>query len=73
MLMPQTPGSASVFIPNLPPGTYQVLGVSDANDLEFRDLAAMEKYLSRATSVTLQPRDNFTVSVETVDIGEQLE
>lgn len=50
-----------------------MLAVSDANDLEFRDLAAMEKYLSRATSVTLQPRDNITVSVETVDIGEQPE
>ena len=73
MLMPQTPGSASVSIPNLPPGRYQVLAVSDANDLEFRDLAAMEKYLGRATSVTLQPRDNITVSVETVDIGEQPE
>jgi hypothetical protein len=71
LLTAQVPGSASISIPNLPPGPYQVLALTDAGDLEFRNPAAMEKYLGRATSVTLPPYDNITVSVETVDVPEQ--
>jgi uncharacterized protein (DUF2141 family) len=69
----QQAGHTSVSIPNLPPGTYQVLAATDANELEFRNPAAMEKHLGRATSITLQPRDKATVSVEPVDLQEQPE
>jgi hypothetical protein len=39
---------------NLAPGKYQLIAVKDALDLEFRNPAAMEKYLERASAVTLQ-------------------
>jgi hypothetical protein len=73
MLTLQPAGLTSVSVPNLPPGTYQVLAVTDAEDLEYRNPAAMEKYLGRANSVTLQPRGKATVSVETVDVQGQPE
>jgi hypothetical protein len=69
----QQAGLTSVSIPNLPPGTYQVLAATDANELEFRNPAAIEKYLGRATSITLQPRDKATISVEPVDLQEVAE
>jgi hypothetical protein len=72
-LLAQLPDSASISIPNLPPGSYQVIALTDANDLEFRNPAAIQKYLGRATSVTLQPHDNITISVETAAVEEQRE
>jgi len=39
---------------NLAPGKYQLIAVKDALDLEFRNPAAMEKYLEHASAVTLQ-------------------
>jgi len=73
VLTVQPAGLTSVSVPNLPPGRYQVLAVTDVEDLEFRNPAAMEKYLGRASSVTLQPRDKAAVSVETLDVQEQPE
>jgi len=53
--------TGSLSIGNLPPGTYQVVAVKDARDLEFRNPAAMEKYLKHADVVTLGPGGKATM------------
>jgi uncharacterized protein (DUF2141 family) len=55
-------GSASQT--NLAPGTYSLIAVDDADDLEFRNPLAMQKYLGDATEVTLQPSDKISVRVK---------
>jgi hypothetical protein len=50
----QTNETGSFSQGNLAPGIYQVIAVKDALDLEFRNPAAMEKYLEHASAVTLQ-------------------
>lgn len=54
----------SFSVPNLPPGTYQVFATGDATDLEFTNPAAMEKFLTHATSVTLGRREKSTVQLQ---------
>jgi carboxypeptidase family protein len=67
VLMPFPPGSPTVSFPSLPPGVYQVLALASVGDLEFRNPVAVERYLAHATSLTLQPHDNTTVSVDIVE------
>jgi hypothetical protein len=56
---------------NLAPGKYQVIAVKDALDLEFRNPAAMEKYLEHASAVTLQSGGGETsVRVEVQELQE---
>jgi carboxypeptidase family protein len=64
VLMPAAHGATSASIPNLPPGTYQVFALNDASELEFHSPAAVEQYLKRATTVTLQSGDNANIRVE---------
>jgi Carboxypeptidase regulatory-like domain len=64
------PGTTSIAPAPLPPGTYDVLAVSDPGDLEYRNPRAMEKYLSHATSITLQPREKKEISLDVVDVQE---
>jgi hypothetical protein len=64
ILMPAGYGSASFSVPNLPPGTYQLIALKNTLNIEFRNPAAMEKYLSHATTITLQPGDNTSVRIE---------
>jgi protocatechuate 3,4-dioxygenase beta subunit len=52
--MPVGNRSLSFSVANLPPGTYQLIALKNV-DLEFRNPAAMEKYLSHATVVTSSP------------------
>jgi hypothetical protein len=73
VLMPFSRGSATVSFPSLPPGPYQVLALANVGDLEYRNPVAMEKYLAHAASLTLQPHDHSTVSVDIFDSLEQLE
>lgn len=59
------PGNIGSFsADNLPPGRYQVLALKDAGDVEFRNPAAMEIYLSHASAVTLGRRDKATIRLE---------
>jgi hypothetical protein len=62
MLVPVYNGNTSV--PNLAPGSYQLLALNDTSQLEYRNPAVVEKYLIHAIPVTLQPGDNATVRVE---------
>jgi uncharacterized protein (DUF2141 family) len=55
----------------LPPGHYRVIAVKDAQDLEFRNPIAMERYLAHASSVILQPGDETTLRVEMQELQEQ--
>jgi hypothetical protein len=71
--MPFSPLSPTVSFPSLPPGSYQVLALADVGDLEYRNPVAMEKYLTHAASLTLEPHDRTTVSVDVLDSLEQLE
>ena len=68
MLIPFYNGNASV--PNLAPGTYQLLALNDTSQLEYRNPAVVEKYLIHAIPVTLQPGDNATVRVEVQEPAE---
>jgi hypothetical protein len=67
------PGSPTLSFPSLPPGAYQVLALASVGDLEFRNPTVMEKYLTHAIALTLQPHDNATVSVDIQDSLEQPE
>lgn len=62
-------GSASEA--NLAPGTYSLIAVDDAEDLEFRNPLAVEKYLGDATKVTLGPGDKTSVQVKLQATGRQ--
>jgi len=73
MLWPFAPGTSSVACPPLPPGNYQLLALTDPSDLEFRNPAAVAPLLSHAVSVSLQPHDNATVSLDALDYTEQPE
>jgi hypothetical protein len=53
-VLTQTNETGAFSLGNLAPGQYQVIAVKDALDLEFRNPAAMEKYLEHASAVTLQ-------------------
>jgi uncharacterized protein (DUF2141 family) len=64
LLMPVGNRSLSFSVPNLPPGTYRLIALKNVLDLEFRNPAAMEKYLPHATVVTLEPGDDTTVRLE---------
>jgi len=58
-------GSASsISRNNLAPGTYYLIAMRGAENLEFRNAAVMERYLGRATEVSLGPRANVTVEAE---------
>ena len=70
LLIAVDPLSATT-LSNLPPGKYQVVALEDAQDLEFRNPAAMEKYLEQASEVTLQPGDQANVSLELQKPQEQ--
>lgn len=71
ILIPASQGSFSAV--NLPPGSYQVVAVKDASDLEFTNPAALQQYLTHATSVTLGPRDKSAVQLEVQLEGQQSE
>jgi hypothetical protein len=58
-------GSGYAFsVGNLAPGTYYVIAMSHAANVEFRNPAAMQRYLTHATEVSLGPRANVTVTAE---------
>lgn len=57
-------GNGSESMNDLPPGVYQLMAVKNGEDIEFHDPAAIEKYLSRAKSVTLGPREKASVHLE---------
>jgi uncharacterized protein (DUF2141 family) len=63
-LLVQLDDTGSASQTNLAPGTYSLIAVDDAEDLEFRNPLAMQKYLGEATEVTLQPGDKTSVRVK---------
>jgi hypothetical protein len=68
----QTNETGSFSQGNLAPGTYQVIAVKDALDLEFRNPAAMKRYLEHASAVTLQSGGGETsVLVEVQELQER--
>jgi hypothetical protein len=65
-------GSASaISTGDLAPGTYDVIAMRGAENVEFRDPTVMERYLAHATEVTLGPRANVTVVGEVQQQEEQ--
>jgi uncharacterized protein (DUF2141 family) len=63
-LLVQLDDTGSASQTNLAPGTYSLVAVEDADDLEFRNPLAMQRYLGDATEVTLQPGDKTNVRVK---------
>jgi uncharacterized protein (DUF2141 family) len=55
---------------NLPPGNYQVIALKNAQEVEFQDPAAMEKYLAQASTVSLGPRQKATLQLELRSLDE---
>ena len=70
-LLMQANGTGMFSLDRLPPGSYRVIAVKDAQDLEFRNPAAMEKYLGHASSVILQPGDETNLRVEMQELQVQ--
>ena len=70
-LLMQANGTGMFSLDKLPPGSYRVIAVKDAQDLEFRNPAAMEKYLGHASSVILQPGDETNLRVEMQELQVQ--
>ena len=65
-------GQASSFsVGNLAPGRYYVIAVRGAENLEFRNPAAMARYLAHSTEVTLGPRASVTILAEAQEREEQ--
>jgi len=62
LLMQLEPGASSTV--QVAPGTYQLVVVRDPGDVEFRNPAAMEKYLAHAHSISLSPLGKATVNLE---------
>lgn len=56
--------SGCFSVANLAPGDYEVLALQDPENLEYRNPAAMQDYLGRATSVTLSPSGQSAISLE---------
>jgi hypothetical protein len=63
-VLTQTNETGTFSVGNFAPGKYQVIAVKDAFDLEFRNPAAMEKYVELASAVTLQSGEETSVRVE---------
>jgi hypothetical protein len=63
-LLVQLDDTGSASQTNLAPGTYSLVAVEDADDLEFRNPLAMQEYLGDAMEVTLQPGDKTNVRVK---------
>jgi hypothetical protein len=61
----------SVTKPSLPPGTYHVIALNNAADLEYRNPAAVAPFLGRAVSVSLEARDHPTVSLDVQEFAER--
>jgi hypothetical protein len=53
------------------PGRYLLIATENAQELEFRNPAAMQKYLGQATEVILQPGDKASVRVKLQVVEEQ--
>jgi Carboxypeptidase regulatory-like domain len=60
-------------IPNLFPGTYRVLALDRSFDLEYRNPQALERYVGKGQSVTLEPNGTAYIEVEIIsaDAAEQ--
>lgn len=63
--------AASLSVGNLAPGRYYVIAMRGAENLEFRDPTAMERYLTHATEVILGPRGNLAISAELEEREDQ--
>jgi hypothetical protein len=70
-LLTQTNESGAFSQGNLAPGNYRVIAVKDAVELEFRNPAAMERYLEHASAVTLQSGEETSVRVEVQELQEK--
>ena len=57
----------------LPPGSYKIAAIENAQDLEFRNPVVMEKYLEHAVDVNLAPGDQKNVRVEVQEFQETAE
>src|SRR5215472_8353491 len=63
--------ASSVSVGNLAPGRYYVIAMEGAENLEFRNPMAIERYLTHATEVDLGPRAAVTISAEVEERGDE--
>ena len=63
------PGGDFIF-DRVPPGDYKMLALDTVSDIEFRNPEALGPYLSKAARITLEPRQQASVSVERVTVGK---
>jgi hypothetical protein len=63
--------SGAVFeMPQLPPGTYKVLAVDRADDLEYGNPEVLQRYASKGREVSLLPNQQAKIELELVHIGD---
>ena len=67
------PLSQASQIANLQPGTYRVIALDQAFDLEYRNPKALEPYAGKGQTVTLEPGGTANVDLDVVsaDVGMQ--
>ena len=58
------------LVDRVPPGDYKLLGVDSLDGFEFRNPEVLGSYLSKATRVSLQARQQASVTVERVTVGK---
>ena len=67
------PLSQTSQIANLQPGTYRVIALDQAFDLEYRNPKALEPYVGKGQTITLEPGGTANVDLDVVpaDVGMQ--
>ena len=58
------------LVDRVPPGDYKLLSVDTLEGFEFRNAEVLAPYLSKATRVSLQPRQQASVTLERVSVGK---
>jgi hypothetical protein len=54
----------------LAPGSYTVMAVDRADELEYRNPVVMQKYMSKTQEITLGPNQSASVKLELIHVRE---
>jgi hypothetical protein len=58
----------TIELQNLPPGGYNLFAFNNTKELEYRNLDVLERYISSATHVILQPNEQHKADVELIKV-----
>ena len=63
-------GGGSFSFDQVRPGDYFVLAIGQTDDIEYRNPDVLAPYLSRATHITVSPRQELNVNLEIIQVGK---